>query len=80
MPRYERPWTPHEWIQPVMDGYRAACCDCGLVHLFNFRVLNSKTGKVLNNVTVQFQVYRHVRATAAVRRKAHPFTKKKETP
>jgi len=62
-----------------MDGYREACCDCGLVHLFNFRVLNSKTGKVLNNVTVQFQVYRHVRATAAVRRKAHPFMKK-ETP
>lgn len=78
MPRYETSKVPHEWIQPAHKGYKAACCDCGLVHLFNFRVLNSKTGKILKGVTVQFQIYRHVRATAAVRRKAHPFTNKEK--
>ncbi len=79
MARYPTPKTPHEWIQPVHKGYRAACCDCGLVHLFNFRILDAKTGKIMKGMKVQFQIYRHVRATAAVRRKAHPFMKK-ETP
>lgn len=49
-----------EWVQPVRRGYRMACCDCGLVHILNFRV---KDGRI------QFQAFRHARATAAKRRK-----------
>lgn len=25
------------WVQPVMDHYLMACCDCGLVHEMQFR-------------------------------------------
>jgi hypothetical protein len=27
------------WIKPVMSGYKMKCCDCGLVHEIDFRVL-----------------------------------------
>jgi len=27
-----------EWIQPLRKGYKLCCCDCGLVHKFDFRV------------------------------------------
>lgn len=27
------------WIRPVMMGYKFGCCDCGLVHEMEFRVL-----------------------------------------
>ncbi len=27
-----------EWIQPIKEGYRMSCCDCGLVHTFDFRI------------------------------------------
>ena len=27
-----------EWVQPVKRGYRMECCDCGLVHIMNFRI------------------------------------------
>jgi hypothetical protein len=50
-------WTP--WIQPL-PSYRIACCDCGLVHELRFRVVRGQ---------VQYQARRHVRATAARRRK-----------
>ena len=26
-------------VQPVMKGYRMACCDCGLVHKINFYIM-----------------------------------------
>lgn len=48
-----------EWFQPVKRGYKMACCDCGLVHILNFRI---KDGRV------QFQAFRDNRATGAVRR------------
>lgn len=48
-----------EWIQPIRKGYRLACCDCGLIHLMNFRVKGRR---------VQFAVWRDNRATAAMRR------------
>ena len=49
-----------EWVQPVQEGYKMACCDCGLVHVIDFRV--SEEGKV------QLRPYRDNRATAAKRR------------
>jgi hypothetical protein len=27
------------WLQPVRRGYLMACCDCGLVHRLDFRVV-----------------------------------------
>lgn len=35
-------WT--EWIQPVRKGYKMGCCDCGLVHLLDFRLVKRKDG------------------------------------
>lgn len=52
-------WSAWEW--PVHEGYRLACCGCGLVHDVNFRIEPVKQW-----VGVQFRINR--RATAAVRR------------
>lgn len=52
-----------DWIQPLMTGYRMACCDCGLVHELDFRIVTTSTGED----RVQFRASRHVRATAARR-------------
>jgi hypothetical protein len=49
-----------DWVTPVLNGYRIACCDCGLVHVLQFKVVKG---------AVKFRAWRHDRATAAVRRK-----------
>lgn len=69
-------WT--EWVQPIMEGYRMACCDCGLVHDMSFRVYvvtERKAGDITGgellppeHFRVQFKARRNVRSTAAVRR------------
>lgn len=56
--KYERP-KDHEWIQPVRKGYKMACCDCGLVHVLNFRVVKGRA---------QFNAARNNRSTALMRR------------
>lgn len=28
-----------DWENPIMTGYKMACCDCGLVHDMEFQVL-----------------------------------------
>ena len=33
-----------DWQQPRRKGYRMGCCDCGLVHLMDFRVIKRKDG------------------------------------
>lgn len=74
MATYPTP-TRHEWIQPRMRGYRMMCCDCGLVHEIQFRVVFNRLGqwKLVSKRTiphfVQMKVKRHNRATAAARRK-----------
>lgn len=45
---------PGEWQQPVMKNYFMQCCDCGLIHRMNFRVVINKQGKAL----VQMQAFR----------------------
>lgn len=55
---YEKP-EAGEWVQPIEDGYRLACCDCGLVHTMDFRVHQGRA---------QFRVWRNSRATAQLRR------------
>lgn len=48
-----------DWIQPVREGYKMSCCDCGLVHTMDFRVFNGRA---------QFRAARNNRSTALVRR------------
>ncbi len=61
-------YTKHkagEWVSPVHKGYKLRCCDCGLVHKVDFRVVTRGSGRK----DVEFRVFRDERATAAVRRK-----------
>lgn len=61
MPRtkkaYDKP-IPNEWVQPIEEGYKLACCDCGLVHEMDFRVHEGRP---------QFRVRRNDKATSAMR-------------
>ena len=43
-----------EWVQPVRKGYLMKCCDCGLVHRMNFRLV--KYGD--NKHKIQMQAFR----------------------
>ena len=52
---YVENWT---WTQ-VAREYRPCCCDCGLVHVFQFRVRKGK---------IQLRAKRDNRATAQFRR------------
>lgn len=58
MGAYEKPGAG-EWVQPVENAYKMACCDCGLVHRVDFRVYEGRA---------QFRVYRDNRATGQMRR------------
>jgi len=60
-------WTP--WITPRTTNYRLSCCDCGLAHDVQFRIL-ARGGKWVDLRTVQIKIrfHRNVRATAALRR------------
>jgi len=52
---------PNVWVQPVMKGYLMGCCDCGLVHRLDFRIINGKK--------VQFKADRARNYTARLRKK-----------
>lgn len=58
MAAFEEP-EEGEWVQPVEQGYKMACCDCGLVHNVEFRVYEGR---------VQWRMFRNARSTAMVRR------------
>lgn len=47
-----------DWQEPVTRGYRIRCCDCGLVHIMDFRISRQK---------IQFRVARDNRSTASIR-------------
>lgn len=64
-PTYEQVYEG-EWVQSKRSGYKVSCCDCGLVHLFNYRLVKSANG----GKTIQFQVFRNNRATSQIRRHA----------
>ena len=69
-------WTT--WIQPVMSGYKMACCDCGLVHDLDFKAVRVKSKNddgTWNFVElddgryrITMRVRRNARSTAMVRR------------
>lgn len=65
-------WT--RWVRPVMQGYKMACCDCGLVHDMDFRVMR-QTGAIEDDIwvedgsaEVEFKVRRNNRSTGQMRR------------
>ena len=68
MASYNKP-EEGEWVRPVMKGYRMMCCDCGLVHSLDFKVIRWGRGH-----KVMFRAFRHVRATAAARRRKQKMT------
>ncbi len=37
-----------EWVKPTTKGYLIKCCDCGLVHRLDFKVLQ---GRVIYRAT-----------------------------
>jgi hypothetical protein len=48
-----------EWTRPRMKDFREQCCDCGLIHRLDFRIVDGR---------VEFRTRRDDRATAAARR------------
>ena len=53
-----------EWVTPKRKFYKAACCDCGLVHRVELRLVTTPNG----GKQIQWRMFRDNRATAAVRR------------
>ena len=47
-----------QWLRPTRRGFKEQCCDCGLVHRMDFRLVNG---------TIEFRVFRDKRATARAR-------------
>ena len=55
--KYTKP-EEGEWVQPKMRGYKLGCCDCGLVHKMDFRIVGKR---------VQFRAWRDGKATGGKR-------------
>lgn len=49
-----------EWTRPRMNNFREQCCDCGLIHRLDFRIVDGR---------IEFRTRRDDRATAAARRR-----------
>jgi hypothetical protein len=60
-----------EWTRPRMTDFREQCCDCGLIHRLDFRVVDVRNGVTARQrgLRVEFRTRRDDRATAAVRRR-----------
>jgi hypothetical protein len=48
-----------DWTRPRRRDFREQCCDCGLIHRLDFRIVDGK---------IEFRTRRDDRATAAARR------------
>ena len=48
-----------EWTRPRLRDFREQCCDCGLIHRLDFRIVGGR---------IEFRTRRDDRATAAARR------------
>jgi len=57
--------SDREWIAVPKRGFKEQCCDCGLVHQLNFRIVDGQ---------IQVQAIRDSRATNGAR-KHFRFTK-----
>ena len=53
--------TPEEgeWVQPVRKGYLMQCCDCGLIHRLDFRLIKWRMGPTHVRHKIQFRAFRH---------------------
>ena len=49
-----------EWTRPRMRNFREQCCDCGLIHRLDFRIVDGQ---------IEFRTRRDDRAAAAARRR-----------
>lgn len=58
-----------EWWEPNHSEFVSQCCDCALVHVYRFAVVDRKTRKPINGAQVQFKLRVDRRKTAASRRK-----------
>lgn len=45
-----------EWVTPNMRGWKLQCCDCGIIHTLQFRIV--RRGKRSH---VEFRAWRHPR-------------------
>lgn len=52
-----------EWVQPVRKGYGMGCCDCGVVHRIDFRLVKDSAG----HMHIQFRSFRDEDGTVALR-------------
>lgn len=52
-----------QWVKPRRRFYKMACCDCGLVHKMEFKLVPRGNGKA-----ILLRAWRDNRATAAIRR------------
>jgi hypothetical protein len=52
------------WRAPIRRGYRLGCCDCGLTHTIDFRLVKEGNGH-----RIEFRMTRNNRATAQKRKK-----------
>lgn len=57
--KYDEP-KENEWINPCKEGYKICCCDCGLVHEMDFKILKGR---------IYFRARRNERSTGQIRRK-----------
>jgi hypothetical protein len=58
--RIYRPIAYGEWTRPRLRNFREQCCDCGLIHRLDFRIVDGR---------IEFRTRRDDRATAAARRR-----------
>jgi hypothetical protein len=65
-----------EWIRPRMRNFREQCCDCGLIHRLDFRIVDDRKGvrappakgRSRPRLYIEIRTRRYDRATAAARR------------
>jgi hypothetical protein len=60
-----------EWIRPRRQNFREQCCDCGLIHRLDFRIVDARDGAPARGrgLAIEIRTRRDDRATAAVRRR-----------
>lgn len=56
----------NEWVRPRRKSFRDMCCDCGLVHLVDYRIVTDGARQF-----VEFRVKRHGPATGGARSRKH---------
>ncbi len=52
-----------EWVQPIRKGYRMKCCDCGLVHRLDFKLVSYGD----NKHKIRFRAFREEKRSKQLR-------------